>query len=144
MGAWCPAKVRLLQGQNMHPPQCYSSCCQHAHQSPTCCIPLGAAQCLPSLPPHPKGTLLFPQPCATLLPWTKHLLFTVQEMLSSQPVQAGEATSSLAAGFANSAQKELSQSAQPHIPCPAAESNRLCPTWLCHASPGTCCSLQLE
>lgn len=78
--------IRLLQGQNIAPPGCYSSCSQHAHESLPCCMPLGAAQCLPFLPSHPQHTLLSPQHCATLLPGTKHLFLTMQEMFSSQPI----------------------------------------------------------
>lgn len=40
--------------------------------------------CLPSHHP-PQSALFSSQPCATLLPWNKHLLLTVQEMLPSQP-----------------------------------------------------------
>lgn len=80
-----PSQDQTTTGTKHAAPRCSSSCSQRAHQSPRCCIPLGAAQCLPPLPSLPQSTLLSPQPCATLLPWNKHLLLTMQEMLPSQP-----------------------------------------------------------
>lgn len=103
---------------------------------------------MPAFPPiTPPGHLAFPSAlCHCSLGPNTFFSLCRRCSLHNQLIlwEAGEATSSLAAVFANSAQKELSQSAQPHIPHPAAESSRLCPTWLCHASPGTCCSFQLE
>lgn len=96
-------------------PRCSSSCNQYAHQSSMCCIPLGAACCLPPLPSHPQCTLLSPHPCATLLPWTFSPCRRCSLHNQITLWDAGGTTSCLGAVFANSTQKGLSQSAQPHI-----------------------------